>query len=82
MIHIYEIFDCVTGETQGYRNGLESARALCDAVSAHIVLDYLPAREEGYYICRGPYIKAGPLTTLREAEQVADGLSIVHHTLD
>lgn len=23
---IYEIFDCVTGETQGYRNGLESAR--------------------------------------------------------
>lgn len=58
---IYEIFDCVTGETQGYRATEEAATALCNAAMPHAMLDYLPAKDEGYYLVKcGRYVKGGP----------------------
>lgn len=70
---IFEIFDPVTGNTEGYktRDGADQFIARMDR--AGYVRDFLPATGEGFYVVdmRGA-VKFGPVADRNEAMRKAD----------
>lgn len=74
---IFEIFNCVDGKTQGYRH--TEARAVqtvdrCNAISYKgFYADYLPAKDEGFYIVdMRDNVKAGPFPDRADAQRKSD----------
>lgn len=71
---IFEIFDPVTGKTEGYRHGISKARDLIDRLEKYgHIRDYLPASQEGFYVVdtRG-YLKSAPFNSRDCAQAKAD----------
>jgi len=87
---VFEIFDPVTGNTEGYKT-LDGAKTFCDRMErAGYIRDYVPATQEGFYVVdmRGT-VKAGAMMK-DDAERKAsfenqandhNSFSVVHHTL-
>lgn len=77
---IYEIFNAVNGETQGYRVGLQRAKETverCDRVHvAGFVADYLPAKEGWYVVDMHDRVTTRrdgkPFESQRDADNFAD----------
>lgn len=67
---VFEIFDCRTGRTQGYRHGEARALQTVERVErAGIVLDYLPAKSEGFYVVDDlDHVSAGPFKVRSNAD--------------
>lgn len=89
---IFEIFDPVTGKTEGYRHGISKARDLIDRLEKYgHIRDYLPASQEGFYVVdMRDNVKAGPFPDHYEAKRVSDfedmandynAFRVVRHTL-
>jgi hypothetical protein len=90
---IFEIFDPVTGKTEGYRHGRRVARSLIDRLENYgHIRDYLPAAREGFYVVdMRDFVKDGPFADRTAAQNKADfenlandynSFTVVEHTLD
>lgn len=88
---VFEIFDPVTGATEGYKNREGTARFIDRMEQAGFVRDFLPAKGEGFYVVdmRGA-VKFGPCADRDEASRKADfenmcsdvnSFSVVEHRL-
>jgi len=68
---VFEIFDCVSGDTLGYRCSEARARQTAERCGAQF--DYLPAKGEGFYVSdMHDNMKAGPFADRGEASRKAD----------
>lgn len=74
--NIFEIFNAVNGETQGYRFGEVRARqtvARCDNVNVPgFVADWLPAKDGFFIVDIRDNVKDGPFGDCRTAQAKAD----------
>lgn len=77
-MQIFEIFNCVNGQTQGYRVGLIRAKQTVERIPSYVqngkrvVLDYIPATDGFYVLDMRANVKAGPFETRDEAQRHAD----------
>lgn len=91
---IFEIFDCFTGKTLGYRHTEAVALRTCQRIAGKdgfSGLDHLPAKDEGFYVVdmRG-FVRSPAIANRADAERKADmenmssdynSFSVVEHTL-
>lgn len=67
---VFEVFDSRDGKPQGYRHTERKALETCERIGGF--MDYLPAREEGFYVIdMRDFVKAGPFECRRDAEDRA-----------
>lgn len=73
-MQIFEIFNCATGRTEGYRFGEKLARETADRCTGAngTVYDYLPAKDGFFVLDMRDNVKAGPFATKAEASRKAD----------
>lgn len=71
---IFEIFDPVTGKTEGYRCGKVRAVQTCERLEKYgHIRDYLPVEKEGFYVVdMHDHVKSGPWSDQRMAQGKAD----------
>jgi len=88
---IFEIFDPVTGDTEGYKTREGADRYIARMEAAGFVRDWLPAKDEGFYVVdmRGS-VKFGVAFIKANADRYADfenmgsdtnSYTVVEHTL-
>lgn len=70
---VFEVFDCPSGKTLGFREGADVAKRTCERAMPNAVLDYLPAKEIGFYVVdMNGFVKFGPFNDRDTASRKSD----------